>query len=60
MDNEERLKPCPFCNGEARLFKHGIRDYWVIGCKRCFVVFPDSFSKQEAITKWNRRVKHEI
>lgn len=50
----EKLKPCPFCGGEAELYEnyyHGCNIY----CLECGVEF-ECDSKEEAIEAWNRRV----
>lgn len=61
----EKLKPCPFCGGEARVahcITCGYDSYWVecanridCGCK----VEPVTDVKAIAIMKWNRRANHE-
>ena len=64
----KKLKPCPFCGGEAKLFKD-VNDFFIIGCNDGGSYLPcycDTFyrnddlpkfnSKKEAIEVWNRRV----
>lgn len=49
------LKPCPFCGADAVLFE--VKPiWWYAQCTdcRCYQV---SHSKDETISKWNRRVK---
>ena len=48
----EKLKPCPFCGGEAKINK---REY-SIECTRCSAYMGYFYTKQEAIEAWNRRV----
>ena len=55
--SEIKLKPCPFCGGEAKLYS-GI-GYAVVGCKKedcqgsaCCYKYN---SKKEAIEHWNTR-----
>ena len=48
----EKLKPCPFCGGDARLLD-GLGEYWVF-CV-CRSSGPLCSSKDEAIRKWNTR-----
>lgn len=51
MDN--KLKPCPFCGGEARLIGHS--PYSITCCKcRATTVICDT--PEKAINEWNRRV----
>lgn len=51
-----KLKPCPFCGGEAELWDNKLerRLYGVI-CKECDCMTPYFESEVEAIEAWNRR-----
>ena len=51
-----KLKPCPFCGGEADIREPNIF-YWgkVIVCEKCGVQMPPSKNNKEAIAAWNRR-----
>lgn len=62
---EDRLKPCPFCGGEARVEEHkfwnditrsfDIKTYSVV-CDECSSTsFQHYRIKQEAIKAWNTR-----
>lgn len=56
---DEKLKECPFCNGDAQLFEHSEEKSYV-GCLSCGADGPfpsenDSQSPEEAISAWNRR-----
>lgn len=64
--NNEKLKPCPFCGGEAELQYGGRGDRESAGmsfvrCKGCcaigkkFEVSRKYSSDEEAIEAWNRR-----
>ena len=52
-----KLKPCPFCGGEAELV-----DGWVlkwVRCKKCsaqLVPFEEPYA-EKSIALWNRRVE---
>lgn len=60
-----KLKPCPFCGGEAILkpYQHDpdLEDFWTVQCKNCFVELSmDSnryvlTSRKHAIQAWNTR-----
>ena len=53
--SNEKLKPCPFCGGKAKLLAdHGNIKFWVC-CKKCIADTLIYDSKQEAIESWNRR-----
>lgn len=62
--NDETLRKCPFCGGDAsvRTFRtfdervSGIRDKYYVECCTCGVNAPiTSFDKDRAIAAWNRR-----
>lgn len=39
MNNEEKLKPCPFCGGEAEMYSEVDRimgKFWYIRCRKCY------------------------
>lgn len=60
--SEKELKPCPFCGGEAKIYKTKttsltdtlIPCYFVF-CKQCCCQTQYSKTENEAISKWNRR-----
>lgn len=61
---ELRLRPCPFCGGEAVIC---IKDWdnradeYKVACSACGVQQEDfTFDKYEAIEAWNRRVNDEV
>lgn len=53
---EIKLKPCPFCGGEAEFV--GYKSYWII-CVDCTAESAVYDSKAEAVEAWNRRVGQE-
>lgn len=65
MNNEE-LKPCPFCGGEAEVKRGEIWLYngnrydpmnwngWIVSCKNCKHA-EEGVEKSEAIAAWNSR-----
>lgn len=54
--SEEKLKPCPFCGGEAEIVRD-VGSIWDVSCKRCYASIGayHSYSKEAAIYAWNRR-----
>ena len=60
-----RLLPCPFCGcSDIDLYQDTSNDYeenwsWVINCCNCCMGYIDCYSEDDAIYKWNKRVKHE-
>lgn len=60
----DKLKPCPFCGGEAILEEiPGNPDSkdaycWAAGCKECDIGWYGD-TKEDAIEKWNRRLDPE-
>lgn len=59
MSNETKLKPCPFCGGEARIdvhIFHGLSDTFGVVCKCCDAETAQFYATvYEAIGAWNRR-----
>ena len=62
----EKLKPCPFCGGEAHLINnndymtaHKPNDIYYVMCLNCRAKtnFFYTDDEQEAINAWNTRVK---
>ena len=52
----ERLKPCPFCGGEAKIMKMGY-PHWVY-CLECGAkVHGGTSSEKDSIKAWNRRAE---
>lgn len=61
-----KLKPCPFCGGEARAYTYRSMDrgkersLWLCQCVECRVNYPplrvSCEHEREAIEAWNRRV----
>ena len=61
----DKLKPCPFCGGEACIEDISEQDdmnvVWTIVCNKCggsasFGMDGCDATKDEAIAAWNRRV----
>ena len=52
----DKLKPCPFCGGEA--FIDGSDEIlWIAVCKKCNASIEYKETEQEAIEAWNKRVE---
>ena len=55
---EQKLKPCPFCGGEAKICQEK-GAYWEVACEDCYAsvgVYNCYEDKGEAIEAWNKRV----
>lgn len=55
----EKLKPCPFCGGKARI--NLFLGNYCVTCDECAgAIFPcKGMKRKEAVKQWNRRKKHE-
>lgn len=56
----EELKPCPFCGGEANLYKYAKNGKFLVRCEYCGVETIYFGTEEIAIKAWNRRVNDEI
>lgn len=64
----DKLKPCPFCGGEASCDSLGEyhddeqneREDFCVACKSCNAVFPPTSSRSESVDKWNNRASDSI
>lgn len=51
------LRRCPFCGGQATLFKiAGLGDSWQVMCDSCTAETESGWSEELAVEAWNRRV----
>lgn len=54
----EKLKPCPFCGGEAKVMDRGF-PHWVY-CTKCYAkVHGGTRDEKDSIEAWNRRTNDE-
>lgn len=51
-----KLKPCPFCGGEA-IIDSFVGVGWIVICNKCDASIGYKETEQEAIDAWNRRVE---
>ena len=52
-----KLKPCPFCGGEVKLYGNGTLHTHYIACIFCTCDLSDeSLTPEELVEKWNTRV----
>ena len=56
-----KLKPCPFCGGEAKVESDTWRDVGVMHCVECECGVSTGVYEtvEEAVEHWNRRIKEE-
>ncbi|NHB94833.1 Lar family restriction alleviation protein, partial [Photorhabdus cinerea] len=58
FDMTEKLKPCPFCSGEAAR----LRTSWglvIVFCTTCKNQTTRCLSQSDAIQAWNKRVNND-
>lgn len=55
--NEVKLKPCPFCGGEAKMIS-GYGRYGAV-CKECAAKTPSADTIDDAAKIWNERKGHQ-
>lgn len=53
--SEIKLKPCPFCGGEATLRKSELAGLYHIACFECGCRQDASYKKETVIKAWNTR-----
>lgn len=57
---EIKLKPCPFCGGEAsfEVYEDLYKDTYKVKCLHCFAETNYEDTIEEAAKKWNRRINN--
>lgn len=55
LEMNEKLKPCPFCGGEASFMRYGVSGLYGVGCESCSINFDGGQSKIYAKQRWNTR-----
>lgn len=50
-----KLKPCPFCGGEASIYHLSVGKHSYVKCRGCSEGSPIKPTEEQAITAWNRR-----
>ena len=54
----DKLKPCPFCGGEAEMLNYSPSE-WLVVCPTCDgMVERWRNTEKEAVEQWNRRVEN--
>ena len=56
MVEQQELKRCPFCGGEAEIFVSDVTDRALVYCRGCDAQIKMQPNEQEAIEAWNHRV----
>lgn len=54
-DKTQKLKPCPFCGGDASYLYKQSSTTWYVFCGECESSGAESYSENDAIAAWNRR-----
>ena len=56
--NEEKLKPCAWCGGKAKIGSlGGDMENWAIWCSNCDIPCSEKDTKEETIEAWNQRTQ---
>lgn len=58
-DRDAKLKPCPFCGGEAEVWVSDVTDRAIVYCTVCDAQIRIRQNEQEAIEAWNHRVSEK-
>ena len=53
-EKESKLKPCPFCGGDAILYIDC--GYYIAECENCEAMSGEHETAEETIKSWNNRV----
>ncbi len=54
-ESKPKLKPCPFCGGEAKIFRVGRHSLFCAYCVDCDTSGGHYFTEEDAIAAWNQR-----
>ena len=53
---ESKLRECPFCGGEAKMWQGAASECWYVECRNCRAGIMNCFyDKEEAVKAWNTR-----
>ena len=58
----DKLKPCPFCGGKARIEKYvdNVETTWSVNCTDCDIGTVFESNKNDMVRKWNTRKGEEV
>ena len=56
MVEQQELKRCPFCGGEAEVWVSNVTDRAIVYCTICDAQIRIRQNEQEAIEAWNHRI----
>jgi len=57
MKKPIKLKPCPFCGGNAEYAYYPATNFELVGCGKCEIQMEANHGGGWAVKKWNRRAK---
>lgn len=55
----DKLKPCPFCGGKARIFESDVIFFGVV-CKKCNAKISGRATQASAKRAWNTRTERSV
>ena len=59
-DSEDKLKPCPFCGGDAGIKWGGFGEYCYVICENCGANGACADAEAKAKHMWNERDNHGV
>ena len=57
MASKIKLKPCPFCGGNAERIRYIFKKVFYVECTKCKCSTPVMTQIRDAVKLWNRRAQ---